>query len=495
MEANKQVGIWIRVSTDFQVRDESPEIHEERARYYAKAKGWDVVEVYRLDAVSGKTVMNHPEAVRMLKDIRSGHITGLVFSKLARLARSTKELLEFADIFRKEGADLISLAEQIDTSTPAGRLFFTMISAMAQWEREEISSRVAASIPVRARLGRRTGGAATFGYKWEDGTFQVDEKEAPVRKLLYDLYLQHRRKKAVARMLNDLGHRTRGGAKFNDTTIDRLLRDPTAKGIRIANYTKSNSTGGRVIIKPEEEWVVIDCPAIVEVDVWEKCNQILKDQAYTQRVVGRTPVYLLSGYVKCTCGQMMYARTSAKKYTCKPCNIRIAVSDLDEIYQEYLKGYLNDINPTVYFSEAENILKEKEQLLAMADKKRKGVKKKMDELVPLRLNDELSKEHFAELYKPLELQAMQLDTSIPELQADVDFRKIQIASSDVVLTEAKSLYEEWCTMPFEQKRSIIETITECITIDKEDITISLCYLPSLEISENGNTSMQLWSFQ
>ncbi|MBC7417562.1 MAG: hypothetical protein H7325_05360 [Pedobacter sp.] len=95
---------------------------------------------------------------------------------------------------------------------------------------------------------------------------------------------------------------------------------------------------------------------------------------------------------------------------------------MDEIYQEYLKGYLNDINPAVYFSEAENILKEKEQLLAMADKKRKSVKKKMDELVPLRLNDELSKEHFAELYKPLELQATQLDNSIPELQAEVDFK-------------------------------------------------------------------------
>ena len=87
-EKAKRVGIWLRVSTEDQVRGESPETHERRARLYAEAKGWTVIGVYRLDAVSGKTVKEHPEAKRMLVDIRDGHITGLIFSKLARLARN-----------------------------------------------------------------------------------------------------------------------------------------------------------------------------------------------------------------------------------------------------------------------------------------------------------------------------------------------------------------------------------------------------------------------
>src|ERR1700738_4912669 len=89
---SKAVGIWIRVSTEDQAKGESPEHHERRARYYAESKGWRVLEVYHLEGVSGKFVAEHPETERMLEDIRSGRISALIFSKLARLARNTREL-------------------------------------------------------------------------------------------------------------------------------------------------------------------------------------------------------------------------------------------------------------------------------------------------------------------------------------------------------------------------------------------------------------------
>ena len=117
---NKSVGIWIRVSTEDQANGDSPEHHAERAYGYAKSKGRQVQEVYNLAGQSGNAAMQNPEAKCMMKDIEHGHITGLVFSKLARLSRNRRELEDFSDFFNKRQADLVSLSEAIDTSTAGG---------------------------------------------------------------------------------------------------------------------------------------------------------------------------------------------------------------------------------------------------------------------------------------------------------------------------------------------------------------------------------------
>ena len=182
---NKPVGIWIRVSTEDQAKSESPEHHEERARAYAKSRGWEVRELYNLAGQSGKAVMQNPEARRMMKDIERGHINGLIFSKLARLSRNRRELEEFSDFFKKHDADLISLSEAIDTSTAGGRMFFHLLGVFAQWEREEITERVNASVLTRAKLGKSINGTSPYGYVWKDRKLVIKPEEAAIRRKAY----------------------------------------------------------------------------------------------------------------------------------------------------------------------------------------------------------------------------------------------------------------------------------------------------------------------
>lgn len=482
-EAPNPVGIWIRVSTEDQVQGESPEHHERRARAYAEAKGWEVVELYRLDAVSGKAVIEHPEAQRMLKDIQSGKIQALIFSKLARLARNTKELLEFADLFRQSGADLVSLGESIDTSSPAGRLFYTMIAAMAQWEREEISARVAASVPVRAKLGKPLGGAAPFGYQWLDKKLVPNSAEAPIRALVHTLFIEHKRKKKVARILNETGHRMRGGSKFSDTTVNRLILDPSAKGIHRRNYTKSNGDGKGWRLKPEEDWIEVPIAPILEAKIWDQANAILVEQQSRSKRPARTVSFLFSGLTFCPKGHKMYVPyfRLSPKYACKSCKTKIEVATLESIYQSQLhKFLLSHDEISRYLETASETLAEKDKLIANIEVECKAVKERMDKLLTLHLDGGLSRASFAREYKPLEERLAQLSDELPALQGEADFLRIKLSSQDDVITQAQDLYARWPSLTHEEKRTIIEYTTSRIVVDPDrgEVDIKLSYLPS-----------------
>lgn len=485
-EATKRVGIWIRVSTEDQVRGESPETHERRARAYAESKDWAAIELYRLDAWSGKTVKDHPEAKRMLADVARGHITGLIFSKLARLARNTKELLDFADHFRDAGADLVSLGEAIDTSTPAGRLFYTMVAAMATWEREEIAARVAASVPIRAQLGKPLGGAATFGYEWKDGKLCVNPQEAPVRKLMYELFLEHRRKKAVARILNERGYRTRNGSAFTDTTVDRLLRDPTAKGTRRANYTQTTNPNGAWETKPESEWVLTPVEAVVSEELWTEVNAILDEKRSQGRRQTKPVTHLFAGVAACACGSKMYVPSNSPKYTCSKCRNKIPVTDLEAIFKEELRVFV--FSPDEIFGHVQagnEQVQSFESLIVSMEAEQKKLTGEADKLIELYQADALDKKGFGERYGKLRVRLEQICEELPQLQAKRDVLKIALASREEVLSGSKDLVERWDTLEHPDRRQVVEAILDRVVVGTGEVEFNFLYNPGFASSSNS----------
>lgn len=215
----------------------------------------------------------------MLRAAGSGRIECLVAARLADVAKNRRELLRLTEALRTSGIDLAVVQEAIDTTTPDGRSFYAVVAAMSEWERQTSSERVGSSLKQRAQLGQPLGGVAPFGYRWEKRTLVPDPDEAPIRRLIFELYLEHGAKKTVARVLNEAGHRTRRGSEFSDTTIDRLLRDPTAKGWRCANRSRGRGGDTSATTKPESEWAWIAVEPIVRPEVWERANRMLQERA------------------------------------------------------------------------------------------------------------------------------------------------------------------------------------------------------------------------
>lgn len=482
----KQVGVWIRVSTDEQAQGDSPKHHELRARAYAEARGWDVREVYDLAGMTGKSVMEYPETKRMMDDVRQGRITGLIFSKLARFARNTIELLTFSEFFQEHGADLISLQEAIDTSTPAGRLFFSVNASLAQFEREEIASRVAASVPIRAKLGKPLGGAAPFGYEWKDKKLVVNPKDAAVRKLVYELFAEHRRKKTVARILNDRGFRTRTGGKFSDTTVARLITDTTAKGEHRLNYTKSVGNGKAWTLKPEHEWIVNRVEPIVPLELWDRCNVLLENRrtkGERPQKKGKNP---LSGLVRCDCGKKMYIPFDSPKWVCYSCRNKIPVADLESAFREEIKGFMVAPEKVAEYREkAQSGLAGKSDVLTGLRKEREKVKAEADRCFELYQAGALTVGQFKERFQPVDARRHEIEREIPRLEAEIDAMNVDGLSCEQVASEGRDFYSEWPKMSEDKKRAVAELIVKEIVVGKDDLTINLFALPILEIAVDG----------
>ncbi|WP_299223122.1 recombinase family protein [uncultured Psychroserpens sp.] len=485
------VGIFVRVSVIDKKNKESPEIHEARARMFASSKGWNVSRVYVLPGVSGKTTLNQLETQKMLRDIKAGIIEGIIFSKLARLARNTEELLFYSKYFQEHNASLISLSESIDTSTSSGRLFYTMISAMGQWERENNLERMLASIETRRSLGKFTGGTVSYGFKIVDAKVVINEDEAPVRRLMFDLFLEHQRMSTVARKLNEKGYRTRKNKPWSDTTVRRLLKNTDAKGIRRFNYkapvTKDNPLG----LKPQSEWEYLKCPKIIGEKKWESVNVVIREQE--KGSINKQPlnkrIHLFTNIIKCQRGHKMSIQSKSERYTCKECKYGIGKDDLEDIFLTRLKQFLKSNDELNEYNKSNAIeIQIKEGEIEFAESKLNKAQMRLDKLVELNLSGEIPTIGFKKHYEPIFLKTEQLRLNVKDLRLELEALQNAKSSFNEIATKSLEFYNNWEDLDRAEKRSIIESITTEIIFNNKTIKFKMkkiAPLSSLELGKNG----------
>jgi DNA invertase Pin-like site-specific DNA recombinase len=147
----KRVAIYVRVSTEGQ----DTALQEAELRDSAERRGWEI-KLYRDHGQSGAKE-SRPGLDALRADVRRRKIDAVMVWSLCRLARSLKQLLALAEEFQTHGVDLLSHKQAIDTTSPAGRLTYSVLGAVAEFEREMLRERVRAGLAQAKRAGKRVG--------------------------------------------------------------------------------------------------------------------------------------------------------------------------------------------------------------------------------------------------------------------------------------------------------------------------------------------------
>jgi len=149
-----RVGIYARVSTLNHGQDVSMQTRE--LRQFAEARGWQVASEYIDVGISG-TKEKRPELDRLMADAHRRKFDAVAVWKFDRFARSVSHLLRALETFEALGIGFVSLSESIDTSTPMGKMVFTILGSVAELERSLIVERVRAGVRNARAKGKRLG--------------------------------------------------------------------------------------------------------------------------------------------------------------------------------------------------------------------------------------------------------------------------------------------------------------------------------------------------
>jgi DNA invertase Pin-like site-specific DNA recombinase len=150
----RKVALYARVSTVG--NGQSPEMQLRELREYVERRGWTLAGEYVDAGVSGAKD-SRPELNRLMEDAHKHRFGAVVVWKFDRFARSVSHLLRALETFKSQGIEFISFSEQMDTSTPTGRMIFTVLGAVAELERSLIAERVRAGVRNARAKGKRLG--------------------------------------------------------------------------------------------------------------------------------------------------------------------------------------------------------------------------------------------------------------------------------------------------------------------------------------------------
>jgi site-specific DNA recombinase len=223
-----RAAAYVRVSTAMQA-EQGLSLGEQKETIVKRieAEGWELVDVYADEGISGRAQDNRPGLQRLLTDLPS--IDRVVVTELTRLGRRAKGMLDLFDRFEAHDVGLLAIRNAIDTSTASGKLLRTVLVAVAEFESEQLGERVAAVHASKAAAGKHHG-RPPFGYRRNGSSIEINPAEAKVVKRIYAEASAGIGQRIIARNLNADGIKPQRAKKWSQSSIAHVLSNPAYYG-------------------------------------------------------------------------------------------------------------------------------------------------------------------------------------------------------------------------------------------------------------------------
>ena len=325
-----KVYTYTRVSTAMQIDGYSLDAQKARMKAYADFNDYQIVGEYEDAGKSGKSIEGRASFCRMMEDIKSGKdgVAYVLVFKLSRFGRNAADVLSTLQVMQDFGVNLICVEDGIDSSKDAGKLMISILSAVAEIERENIRVQTMEGRIQKAREGRWNGGFAPYGYRLVDGVLQINEDEAPAIRTIFEQYVNtDTGANGLSKYLETHGFqklaRQNGTSPlFSATLIRAILKNPVYCG-KIAfgrrKLEKIHGTRNEYHQVPQENYLLVDGlhEGIVSEELWSAAQVKLLAQSKRYEPVNRSKTeqaHLLSALVKCpVCGAGMYSNKCTKR--------------------------------------------------------------------------------------------------------------------------------------------------------------------------------------
>ena len=329
-QGKTKVYIYTRVSTTMQIDDYSLDAQKARMKAYADFNNYQIVGEYEDAGKSGKSIEGRASFCKMMDDIKSGKdgVAYVLVFKLSRFGRNTADVLSTLQVMQDFGVNLICVEDGIDSSKDAGKLMISVLSAVAEIERENIRVQTMEGRIQKAREGRWNGGFAPYGYRLVDGVLQINEDESPAIRTIFEQYVNtDTGANGLSKYLETHGFqklaRQNGTSPlFSATLIRAILKNPVYCG-KIAfgrrKLEKIHGTRNEYHQVPQENYLLVDGlhKGIVSEELWNAAQVKLLAQSKRYEPVNRSKTeqaHLLSALIKCpVCGAGMYSNKCTKR--------------------------------------------------------------------------------------------------------------------------------------------------------------------------------------